>query len=256
MIEAAGRELEYVAPLFAGTDETLVLSCLQGVMGRVWADKLPDPTAARLICGDFIMLAGDAASAQAEELVGEWGDGIVLKHKVIVPVTDDWESVIERVLGDTVQKYTRFQTRKDTVFSPEKLKSFTALPEGFELRRYDKELCRLALGEGWSDGALGCFEGAEDFLARGLGYAVMKGRELVSSATSYSCYNGGFEVEIDTKPEYRRRGLARACAAAFILECLERGLYPSWDAANGMSLALSKQLGYEPGHEYTAYLIR
>ena len=28
----------------------------------------------------------------------------------------------------------------------------------------------------------------------------------------------------------RNRGLASACGAALILECLERGLYPSWDA--------------------------
>ncbi|MDD7004979.1 MAG: GNAT family N-acetyltransferase, partial [Clostridiales bacterium] len=40
-----------------------------------------------------------------------------------------------------------------------------------------------------------------------------------------------------------------------ILECLDRGLYPSWDAQNLGSLSLAKKLGYEFSHEYPAYEI-
>ncbi len=71
----------------------------------------------------------------------------------------------------------------------------------------------------------------------------MKNGELVAGASSYAFYKGGIEVEIDTKEEERRKGLALVCAAKLILECLERGLYPSWDAHNKESLALAEKLG-------------
>jgi hypothetical protein len=43
-----------------------------------------------------------------------------------------------------------------------------------------------------------------------------------------------------------RFGLARAVAATLMLECLERGLTPHWNAANPVSQQLAVSLGYEP----------
>ena len=83
----------------------------------------------------------------------------------------------------------------------------------------------------------------------------MKGEEIVAGASSYSGYQGGIEIEIDTKEAYRRQGMAYACGARLILECLERGWYPSWDAQNLWSVALAQKLGYHFEHEYTAYEI-
>ena len=65
----------------------------------------------------------------------------------------------------------------------------------------------------------------------------------------------GIEIEIDTREDHRRKGLAYACGAKLILECLKRGLYPSWDAQNKWSVALAEKLGYHFDHEYTAYEI-
>lgn len=42
-------------------------------------------------------------------------------------------------------------------------------------------------------------------------------------------------------------------AFALILNCLEEGLYPSWDAQNMSSVQLAEKLGYEFDHEYVAY---
>lgn len=76
-----------------------------------------------------------------------------------------------------------------------------------------------------------------------------------AGASSYSVYKGGIEIEIDTSPEYRRRGLATACGARLIIECIDRDLYPSWDAQNVWSVALAEKLGYHFDYEYTAYEI-
>ena len=41
-----------------------------------------------------------------------------------------------------------------------------------------------------------------------------------------------------------------------MLECLKRGLYPSWDAQNPASAALAKSLGYRFDREYPVYEVR
>ena len=86
-----------------------------------------------------------------------------------------------------------------------------------------------------------------------MGVVILKDGEIVSGASSYSGYIGGIEIEIDTREDYRRKGLAFAAGAGLILECLKRGLYPSWDAQNKWSAALAKKLGYHDSHAYTAY---
>ena len=73
--------------------------------------------------------------------------------------------------------------------------------------------------------------------------------------SSYTAYQEGIEIEIDTREEYRRMGLAYACGARLILECLARGIYPSWDAHNLESAALAEKLGYHYDRPYTAFLI-
>ena len=89
----------------------------------------------------------------------------------------------------------------------------------------------------------------------GLGVVIRKDGHLAAGASSYTAYRGGIEIEIDTKKEYRRKGLACACGARLILECLSRGLYPSWDAQNKWSVALAEKLGYHFSHAYDAYEI-
>lgn len=129
------------------------------------------------------------------------------------------------------------------------------LDKQFELRAIDEVLYKELKQDEWGMDLCGIFKDYDDFAKMALGYVVMKGEEIVSGASSYSAYDGGIEVEIDTRKAYRRQGLARACGAKLILACLEKGLYPSWDAANMGSVTLSEQLGYHLNHEYITYSI-
>ena len=99
------------------------------------------------------------------------------------------------------------------------------------------------------------FETYETFERYALGVVAMKGQEIAAGASTYSAYDKGIEIEVDTKEEHRRKGLATACAAKLILQCLEKGLYPSWDAANLWSVALAEKLGYHRGEEYMIYQV-
>ena len=60
---------------------------------------------------------------------------------------------------------------------------------------------------------------------------------------------------MDTLTGHRRQGLAYYACAQLILACLEKGIYPSWDAHGLTSLTLAEKLGYRFSHSYTAFEI-
>lgn len=129
------------------------------------------------------------------------------------------------------------------------------LPPEYSLCRIDQTIYELSRQESWSYDFCSQFYNFTDYYNRGLGFAVLHQGQLVSAASSYTVYREGIEIEVGTRKEYRNQGLATACAAKLILECLNQKRYPSWDAANKASLALAEKLGYEFSHEYATYEI-
>ena len=95
----------------------------------------------------------------------------------------------------------------------------------------------------------------EEFAEKSLGIAVIKDGTPVSGAAAYCASRKEIEIQIDTLPEFQRKGLALACGAKLILECEKRGLYPSWDAHNLPSVSLAEKLGYRLRTPYQAYLL-
>lgn len=131
----------------------------------------------------------------------------------------------------------------------------TGLSSEYTISLMDEELYHYCRKEDWCRDFGSQFPDWETYRERGLGVIILKDGVPVAGASSYSAYDGGIEIEIDTKEEYRRRGLASICGARLILECLDRGIYPSWDAQNLWSVSLAEKLGYHFDHEYTAYEI-
>ena len=243
-----------LAPLFTGMEETLIWSCLDGRMGAAWADSLDHPRAARIITADFAFLAGDPSSPCAEALAGSLPESF-RRFLLMVPCGKGWDVVIERVWQGRFRPTVRYAIRKEPdVFDRERLAGMAAqLPEGFRLAPIDEKLYHRLLEEDWSRDFCSHFASWSNYQSDGLGYIALWQGEPVSGASSYTVYNGGIEIEVDTRPDFRRRGLASACCAQLILACLERGKYPSWDAANLSSVRLAEKLGYHFSHEYPTY---
>lgn len=130
-----------------------------------------------------------------------------------------------------------------------------AIPDGYELCKIDERLYDKCIQNPAVIDFVLAFESKEKYLELGLGMVMLKNGEIVSGASSYTRYEQGIEIEVDTIEIERRKHLATVCCAALILECLKRGLYPSWDAQNMNSVHLARKLGYEYSHEYTAYEI-
>ena len=230
--------------LFAGWEAPMVQACLQGRMGRV--QTLGKDSALASI-GDFCFLAGEPSPELLERT----------DAPILVPGSAGWEALIREVLGEWAVPFTRYATRREPEnFRRDRLIHFTrSLPHGFTIHPIGREIYFTLMEEEWAWDLCGCFADASDFLEQGLGFVVTQGGMLVAGASSYAACDGAIEIEIDTRPDFRRLGLATACGGKLILECLRRGLYPGWDAHDGRSLALAEKLGYRLDHPYTAYWV-
>ena len=232
-------------PLFEGWEETLIYSCLQKVMGRIYVTDPDRPASAMAFVGCFAFLAGEPD----RELLEGKPEGFV----IMTPQNDRWSALIEECFPDA-RKVSRFAIRKDTVFDRERMKEMTAgLPEGYELRKIDSDIYDLCMQDPVTADFVSAFGSKEKYLELGRGVVILKEGKIVSGASSYTRYKEGIEIEVDTVDSERRKGLATIVCSALILACLDEGLYPSWDAHDMNSVCLSRKFGYELDHEYTAY---
>ena len=239
------------APLFAGWEETILWSCLSGAMGSIYATRENAPTAAMACLGDFCFFAGEP-SRELALFQPEPASRVIA-----VPQTDAWSALLKDCYGPHATPAIRYATKKEpSVFHRPHLEQAAAsLPPEYHLAWIDEALFSRARTIPWCQDWVASYRDFSHFQQYGLGVAVMRNGEPVSGASSYSGWPGGIEIEIDTREDYRRRGLAYAAAAALILACLDRGLYPSWDAQNLASLALAEKLGYGFSHEYPVLLL-
>lgn len=251
----SNKEMKNVEKLFENWDETMIWSCLQGVMGEIYvAEEKTEPDeykSAVAVLGAFAFFAGEPN----RELVLYKPDAYQGDFVIMVPQNPAWEALIEECYPECNKKVERYTLKKEPdVFDMEKLqKTVGALPEGYELKVLDESVFEETKKAEWCCDWTAQYPDWANYQKLGLGVVILKDNQLVSGASSYTSYKSGIEIQVDTKEEYRRKGLAEICSAKLILTCLERRLYPSWDAQNKGSLALAEKLGYHYSHTYTAY---
>lgn len=247
MVTVTKNDMHKIASLYDGWDETMIWTCLQGIMGKAWADSLEKPVSAQIITADFCFLAGIPDEELVKNCVG----------KIVTAQDVSWFKMIESVWQGNARKTCRYAIKKEPdVFDVDKLAFYVdSIQEPFELAFIDERIYGELQKEEWSEDFCSNYDSFDDFNRLGLGIVVLYEGKAVSGASSYIVYNGGIEIEIDTKPDFRRKGLATACGSKLILECLKRKLYPSWDAYDLRSVACAEKLGYHMSHEYTVYRI-
>lgn len=246
-----------IEPLFAGWNDTLIWSYLQGYMGEAWVSQKEDIRAAQIIVGDFCFLAGDSNGEDAKALVHHIPENYRTPWMLMVPRNKQWAKVIEEVYGKYCNGFMRYAIKKEpNVFNKELLQSYVErVTSPYEIKWIDEHIYNEVKGQDWCSDFCSQFESYEHYKRQGLGVVALCHGQVIAGASSYTRYAEGIEIEIQTKEAYRRQGLALACAAKLILGCLERHLYPSWDAANMESVRLAEKLGYHFEKEYVTYEI-
>lgn len=228
-----------VAALFDGHDAlpAIIAGALEGYVGRV----VPSNDAARIDVGVYRVFGGTAERA----LLNAFVPGTEL---IIRPDGDDWRAAARDEFGG------RLHRRSMASFAATSLdhEHLERLAAGAPLatRRLDRDLA-TRLGDRLPPNRVETFDSVEAFLDRGFGFAALDGQTIACAATTYAISSRHAEIAIATHRDYRRRGLAVATAAHAILEALDRGLEPCWNAANDASCAVATKLGFTRSRDVT-----
>lgn len=239
---------EKARPLFQGMGHSQLFAdaIFEGNhVGRVFVDDPECPTTALIapMC-EFFFTAGrtdNTAFNQAmralilSELVSPEGD------LLLFPTSEAWQSALDMLFADYARLHIARKafTFIPTMFAERHAGWRTWLPSGYAIHQYDLALAEnTELADFWGSLA--------NFLARGFGFAVVKGDEVISRCHTVMVGGGEAEINIETAEPYRRQGYAMLAACAFIEHCLEQGLRPAWSCwdNNIPSQILAQRLGF------------
>ncbi len=254
MVELGREKRQSIRALCEGNREVLVRGAAEGTMGRVWTPGLEDASYCLVGSGDFAFLLGlPPKGPRALDLKSQLYQSAA--RAFIYPENEMWEQWLLQEFDGQLRRVTRYALKKDEHhFDQDRLKAnVKAVPQGIRIRRIDERLYHLAMKEEWSRDLCSNFEDYKHFSACGFGYGAMKIHKLVAGCSAYGVSEGMMEIQVDTRKDFRRQGLALACSSAFVLECLQKELIPNWDAANQQSVELAEKLGYVFEREYQVY---
>lgn len=238
---------------FTGEVPLMVESALNGCMGKLWICS-NDPQAVLCETGDFLFLAGDDKSSECQRLLAPFVQEE--KYRILIGMTPQLHACAGRIVQGKAALAQRFSFRTPQAFDKRHLQQMAQnVPLEIRLQPMDEACCMQAMAQEWSRDFCSQFDSFAHYLSHGLGVAALKGDELIGGASSYVYAPDGIEIEIDVRNDQRGRGIASACAAKLVLECLQRGLRPGWDAANPTSAHLAQKLGFVPSGAYPAWLL-
>ena len=166
------------------------------------------------------------------------------RNRPLVCLTDTWEEHIMAQYPDAAV-YRRTMMKPACRFI---LPENTELPEGYLLAGMDEaafEQHPFSHGENYP-----CWEA---FQAEGSGAVVYDGDEIVAAASSFLSLEGEIELDVSTREAHREKGLAKACIARMLRDCMERGITVHWDAQNDISRHLAEKFGLETETAYSVY---
>ena len=264
--ELTANQFEGVRPLFQGFDYSLSIhSAIDGNNpGRIFVDDADRPRTAFALTVEGYLLAGEHGNAATNEALRRF-----LRDKIFtgeVFVNGDWSMSLavhpeaweaklpELIPTHEVEKNKRYHYLCRTL----KLDWRKYIPEGYAVRRVDRSLLDDAADNvvrEWMD-IEEVWWTVDNFLKRGISYAVMHGREIVAWCTPDCMAGDQIDVGIMTHPAHRRRGLASVAVAATVEHCLNHGFCAvGWhcNAENVGSWKTAEKVGFERSREYAYY---
>lgn len=264
------ERFDIARPLFADAyfDEACYEAAFLGWQpAAVFVDDLASPRAA-LMCRSYeYFTAGDpAAGANLRQFIADSPtEPLVFQHMYgYAPLNEAWRDVLLESLPLEVIERMNFRWTPGTPRPDWRAKlasvSETPLPVPTGASGGKPAQCTVlplerALAER-ADADRSLFPvpfvhmfwgGYDRYAAHGYGTALMVGERIASAVFSIAAGSRDAIINIDTAPEFQRRGYGEIAAGAFIEATLERGLLPVWDCdkANEPSVKLARRLGFK-----------
>lgn len=251
MIELKYDEFCRVTPILQGIKHSIpiVFSLIEGnSSGKVLVDHREHPTSALIYPdGGFIYLIADDKNNAFIISASDYVFNKMLEKEIIIFAFED---TIRNKLDQLLKsKGTIRIERKIFNFNLEKFKSIIStmhsLPEEFEIKSMSEEEIKEYNNK----------NKLNDLAEKKFGYRVMKGDQIVSQCISIFIGGGEAEIDINTNENFRRKGFGKACAVAFIKECLKKDLVPNWSCwpFRKESIALANKLGFEERQDISVH---
>jgi GNAT superfamily N-acetyltransferase len=229
----------------------LINAVLEGRWGIALADDEFKPQAAVLLHSPVAsFFGGNPESPVSLQLV----QGLTPPCMINVDA-EGWIDLLIETYGNRLEKRQRFDFSSECL-NINHIHSFKKqVQEGIAVKRVNLDLARRLNYDLGTDNHLLSYSSPEDFVTRGVGFCALRGERIVSCASSFTMCHEGIEIEINTHPYFRRRGVATILAATLIEHCLERGIEPHWNAANPISAKFAEKLWYTRKEAYDLYVL-
>jgi RimJ/RimL family protein N-acetyltransferase len=266
--ELTPEQFAGVRPLFAGFDYSLSLeAAIEGVNpGRIFVDDAENPRTGLALTVEGYLLAGEHDDPEILEALRQFLRDSIFSGKVYVNGDDSLSLAVhpeawEARLSELIPTYDALSLpRYHYLCRRVALDWQSSMPEGYTLRRIDRELLSnpdLALSEDLGEEEIEAYWGSvAHFLERGIGFCVLHGVEEVSHCTADCAAGTQVDVGVYTAPAHRRKGLAATVVAATVEHCLSHGFRQvGWhcNVENTGSWKTAERVGFELSREYVYY---
>ncbi|MFH5882241.1 GNAT family N-acetyltransferase [Liberiplasma polymorphum] len=250
-IKATPLNMDTLWPLLSPLRyDNLLDALIHGFHGEMMTDDLKNPSVFLGFIGWNYYLSGNPNSKCAIELIKK------VPYDTEIHTTALWVKALEAIYPNQLIRKTRYAHHANDLNKDHLNKIINALNPNYHIKPIDKPLYNQILKEGWGEDFVGNFKDYQDFKENGLGFLVLDNETIISGCSSYIRFNGGYEIEIITRNDYRNQGLAKIIGAYFTLECLKRNKIPHWDAAHESSKRLASKLGFTFAYAYEVFIIK
>ena len=260
MFELTPSDFPCALPLLASIQQAVLpYAICQGINpGRVFVDQGEDPHVA--LCWTtvgYYLLAGDPEQGLNLADLSQVLTGTFIPNSqaggensfILMTSASGWQQHLPTLLParEVIEIY-----RRPFAFERDKFAArgdwHSRIPSGMRLQALDATLAERA-------GVLASWASLDDFLAHGLGFALLDGDQIASLCLSVLASREKVEIDVHTHENYRRQGLAVIAASALIEACLQQGIQPNWECFwdNQPSAALAEHLGFTPLPDYPVY---
>jgi hypothetical protein len=244
-----------LAPLFINHQrvDLGISSILEGQSGKqisVVVNDLETPEMVLLRYGVFGLLGGNADHPDAAKFLRS-----IHLPCAIQPSPEGWIRLLQMTYAGSIKEIERFSFSRHHINIDHLKDIISKHAYGNSVIKIDLETARDMENDEWNKYHLMNYNSPEDFVKSGFGNAIKLNGVVVSACSAALRCVEGIEMNIITHPAFRNKGLALIVAAHTMLQALEKGLIPHWDAANQPSARLAMRLGYKPaGSYYTHYI--
>lgn len=261
------EQYERVRPIVSGLAayNASIPALLDGINpGRVFVDDIEQPTAAYLETVEGNHLAGDAGNTAFVEALNGYFRTYYFSHEnayiFICMDSEAWDKAAVFAPRTPATASRRHYVCEELVYQD----WWENLPDGFSIRRIDDALLddqtldipghiRGWINNNWGSG--------EHYTRYGFGFCTLHGTTVTSWSLADCATRGELkrcEIGIQTREEYRRRGLAAIAAAAAVEHALFNGFAQvGWhcDAENTGSWKTAEKVGFHKERDYRQYFV-